>query len=421
MLRAILTGAALGPVFSSCSPTYSLVLATVFPASFALGMWYTVLYSLGLALAIVPIALGGRAVVKKLGWLADERSAFKKVLGILLVLVGLSIVTGFEKAIETAALERFDLQFIERGILDSVTGDDMDTPVVQAGSSDDSRMDVIPYNVSIPYPAPELALSDWINSEPLTMESLRGKVVLIDFWTYSCINCQRTLSYLSDWYAKYRDDGLVIIGVHAPEFAFERIPANVAEAVKEAGIGYPVGLDNDYSLWNAYRNRYWPAKYFIDREGRVRHTHFGEGAYDESERVIRGLLGLTDATGATTDTDTSMQRDTVPVSSGQSPETYLGSARRANFVPDATDLGPNEWTLSGSWQTEGQYIESIDAAGLSYRFSAKDVYLVLSGTGTADIRVDGALPSDTEDLSGGTVRVDGSRLYHIFAGDSFVQ
>lgn len=276
-------------------------------------------------------------------------------------------------------------------------------------------MDIIPYNVSIPYPAPELSLSDWINSEPLTMESLRGKVVLIDFWTYSCINCQRTLSYLSDWYAKYHDDGLVIIGVHAPEFAFERVPENVAKAVKEAGIKYPVGLDNDYSLWNAYRNRYWPAKYFIDREGRVRHTHFGEGAYDESERVIRGLLGLTGEASVT------IEQSTKPVSREQSPETYLGSSRRANFKEDSTNLEANEWTLSGSWQTERQYVESRGDAGLSYKFNAKDVYLVLSGSGTVDIRMDGAIPPDTEDVSGGTLRVDGSRLYHIFGGDSFVR
>ena len=139
--------------------------------------------------------------------------------------------------------------------------------------------------------APELTgLTDWINSAPLTLASLKGKVVLIDFWTYSCINCQRTLPYLIEWDKKYRDQGLVIIGVHAPEFAFEKNPENVAKAVKDVGIRYPVVLDNAYATWNAYTNQYWPAKYFIDRDGKLRHSHFGEGDYAESEKVIQYLL-----------------------------------------------------------------------------------------------------------------------------------
>lgn len=147
-------------------------------------------------------------------------------------------------------------------------------------------------SIETPYSAPEIPLSlkNWINSNPLTMASLKGKVVLIDFWTYSCINCQRTLPYITAWDEKYRDKGLVIIGVHAPEFAFEKIRSNVEKAISSAGVKYPVVLDNNFDLWNTYDNRYWPAKYFIDREGNVRHTHFGEGAYEESEKVIQYLL-----------------------------------------------------------------------------------------------------------------------------------
>ena len=131
----------------------------------------------------------------------------------------------------------------------------------------------------------------WLNSEPLTDAGLRGRVVLVDFWTYSCVNCLRTLPHLKAWDAAYRRAGLAIVGVHSPEFAFERVPANVGDAVQDLGLRYPVGLDNDFATWNAYANRYWPAKYLIDRTGRIRYTHFGEGEYETTEEKIRQLLG----------------------------------------------------------------------------------------------------------------------------------
>ena len=138
--------------------------------------------------------------------------------------------------------------------------------------------------------APWVSLPEWINSKPLTLESLKGKVVILDFWTYSCINCQRTFPYLVALDKKYRDKGLVIIGAHAPEFAFERKKENVEKAVQEALITYPVVLDNNFALWGAYENKYWPAKYFIDKKGKLRHFHFGEGAYEETEKIVQYLL-----------------------------------------------------------------------------------------------------------------------------------
>lgn len=199
-----------------------------------------------------------------------------------------------------------------------------------------------PLAIDHPYAAPELTkLTEWINSNPLTMKELRGKVVLIDFWTYSCINCLRTLPYLVNWDKKYRDQGLVIIGVHAPEFAFEQKRSNVEEAVKKNQIEYPVVLDNDYNTWNAYENRYWPAKYFIDRDGNIRHYHFGEGAYDESEQVIQYLLGI-DATPTASVIPAIPSIKSLTIS----PETYLGTGRREHYIASSSKLGVDEWSLS---------------------------------------------------------------------------
>ena len=176
-------------------------------------------------------------------------------------------------------------------------------------------------------PAPDFAgIAGWVNSAPLTMKELRGKVVLIDFWTYSCINCLRTLPHVEAWDRMYRKDGLVIVGVHTPEFAFEHVPSNVRSAVKRLGVRYPVALDNEYGTWNAYGNQYWPAEYLIDRKGHVRYAHFGEGEYDVTEESIRSLLG--EKLGAPA---SARLRDLTPTGT-LTPESYLGSERLARYA-----------------------------------------------------------------------------------------
>ena len=176
-------------------------------------------------------------------------------------------------------------------------------------------------------PAPDFAgIDGWLNSTPLTMQELRGKVVLIDFWTYSCINCLRTLPHVEAWYRMYRKDGLVVVGVHTPEFAFEHVPSNVRAAVKRLGVRYPVALDNDYGTWNAYGNQYWPAKYLIDRNGHIRYAHFGEGNYDVTEENIRSLLGEKLASPAS-----DRLRDLTPTGP-LTPESYLGYGRIDRFT-----------------------------------------------------------------------------------------
>ena len=284
---------------------------------------------------------------------------------------------------------------------------------------------------------PLLGAVQWLNSPPLTAESLKGKVVLVDFWTYSCINCLRSIPYVRAWAEKYKDQGLVVIGVHAPEFPFEKNIDNVKSAVARLKIDYPVAIDNDYAIWRAFNNEYWPADYFIDAEGRIRHHYFGEGDYAESEKVIQQLLAeagkgnlpanvvSVSATGAEAASD---EADV------KSPETYIGYMRAENFaspggaVSDAAhdysvaDLKLNDWGLAGAWTVGGQYatLDKKDGA-ISYRFHARDLHLVLGpGADGAPVHfrvtIDGAAPGESHgadvDANGEGV-VTENRLYQL--------
>lgn len=278
----------------------------------------------------------------------------------------------------------------------------------------------------------------WINSAPLTRESLRGKVVLVDFWTYSCINCLRALPYVEAWAAKYKDSGLVVIGVHTPEFAFEKDRANVEKAVRDLKITYPVAIDSDYKIWRAFNNEYWPAHYFIDGKGRIRYHHFGEGQYDESERVIQELLKENGATG--------LNQSTVSISASgveappsnvnvRSPETYIGYRRAEHFAspeplaqesrktyspPARPSL--NQWGLSGSWKVGEENAVLQAAPGkIIFRFHARDLHLVLGPTKNGKpvrfiVKLDGAAlgddhGADTDANGAGEVREH--RLYQL--------
>jgi cytochrome c biogenesis protein CcdA/thiol-disulfide isomerase/thioredoxin len=280
--------------------------------------------------------------------------------------------------------------------------------------------------------------SAWINSPPLTPESLRGKVVVVDFWTYSCINCLRSLPYIESWYEKYKDSGLVVIGVHTPEFPFEKDESNVRKAVSDFKIQYPVAMDNDYQIWNRFNNRFWPAHYFIDATGRVRYHYFGEGHYDESEGWIRSLLE-------------ERNRQPVPSSSlaiaasgvqaapdldvVKSPETYIGYERARHFAspggvseddpevykaPASLDL--NDWALTGKWSDGPQTATLLSAnGGIVYRFHARDLHLVLGPAADGKpirfrVTLDGKAPGADHGLdtdSNGYGVVTGSRLYQL--------
>jgi thiol-disulfide isomerase/thioredoxin len=246
----------------------------------------------------------------------------------------------------------------------------------------------------------------WLNSEPLAPEDLRGNVVLVDFWTYTCINWLRTLGYIRAWADKYAGQGLVVVGVHTPEFPFERDLDNVRQAVQDMAVEYPVALDSDYAIWRAFGNRYWPAVYIADAEVRIRHHQFGEGGYEECERVVQQLLrdagrdGVDDNLVSVADHGFEAQADWTTL---QTPETYLGYEQAQNFAagePDRLEL--NQWALSGDWTVEpsASVLNAADGR-IRFRFHARDVHLVLRARETAvpfRVRVDGEPPRGAHGL-----------------------
>jgi thiol-disulfide isomerase/thioredoxin len=279
------------------------------------------------------------------------------------------------------------------------------------------------------YPvAPELVPGgEWFNSEPLTLSGLRGKVVLIDFWTYSCINCIRTMPYLRDWWSKYEDDGLVIIGVHAPEFEFEKSAENVARAIEDFELTYPVMQDNDFATWRAYDNRYWPAKYLIDKNGQIRYTHFGEGKYAETEEMIQKLLQETGVRveEALGDAEYTIYSRTPEIYLGYGRMQYLASGEmiRQDEVSDynmPTPLATNSFGLGGMWKVTEEYAQSGKGSALALQFDAREVFLVMRSDVEAEVKVwldgepatqAGVAGSDVGDES--TVKVQIDRLYRL--------
>ncbi|SAL83776.1 cytochrome c biogenesis protein transmembrane region [Caballeronia arvi] len=315
-----------------------------------------------------------------------------------------------------------------------------DAPAMMRASTEPPKAATLPVEGALP---PLDGAVVWLNSPPLTKEALRGKVVLIDVWTYSCINCLRTLPYLKSWAQKYRDQGLVVIGVHAPEFAFERNVDNVKQAVHDLGIDYPVAIDNNFAIWRALNNQYWPAHYFIDAQGNIRYHHFGEGDYAHSEHVIQELLaeaghGAAPAVAMTAHDDKAigqgamMQADNADM---RSPETYIGYQRAEQFMspggatPDRLhdyaapkSLDVNDWGLAGAWKVGAEHATLEGATGrIVYRFHARDLHLVLGPSQDGKpvrfrVSVDGAAPgaSHGSDVNAdGSGTVTGQRLYQL--------
>jgi cytochrome c biogenesis protein CcdA/thiol-disulfide isomerase/thioredoxin len=419
ILGLILTGAALG---GASTDTAILLLA----------------YAAGAATSLsIALFAGGRvfaAMKKSLG--AEEW--IRRILGVA-VLAGVAAVAfGLDRGVLTQ-LSLTSTAGLEQKLVDKFHPASRQkvqltqTMNVTDGKVTDGMVD------SVPNTFPDLSgATAWINSPSLTAESLKGKVVVVDFWTYSCINCLRTLPYVKAWYAKYKDSGLVVIGVHTPEFPFEKDEANVRKAVHDLGITYPVAMDNDYRIWRAFNNEYWPAHYFIDATGKIRFHHFGEGNYEESEQWIRTLLEETDHKKLA-DTSTAIAAtgaEAAPDSNDvESPETYIGNMRAQRFTsPGGFDeddaksyrvpasLKLNEWALSGKWLDEAQIGSLMSNSGsIVYQFHARDLHLVLGpATDGKPIRfrvtLDGKAPGadhgvDTDANGEGTVTT--YRLYQL--------
>lgn len=431
----LLIGVSLGLLWTPCvGPILASVISLAITGTVTWSaLFITLAYSLGTALPMFAIMLGGQKLLRKVPWLLANTGVIQKVFGVIMILTAIGILTNVDRKFQTYILETFPQYGIGLTKLEdreSVRNElaELDKDNVQDGVNEEDMgkplFDVLQPKGTL---APELIPGGaWINSESLTLENLRGKVVVVDFWTYSCINCQRTLPYLRKWDETYRDDGLVIIGVHAPEFEFEKDEANVRKAIADFELEYPVVQDNDFATWRAYKNRYWPAKYFIDKEGYIRYTHFGEGAYDESERVIQELLKESGAQSVSETIDNPEYQNYA-----RTPETYLGYARIANFAsservtPDtpatysAPDALPrNNVAFSGQWTVTEEYASPNTGATLHLDFESKDVYLVMRPKGNASrvrVFVDGAAQYFGADNVEGVVTVDADQLYHLIS------
>jgi cytochrome c biogenesis protein CcdA/thiol-disulfide isomerase/thioredoxin len=438
----LLVGAALGFVYTPCAGP---ILAAVISVSAASGrtVAVAVAYAFGSGAVLLALALGGHRLFDRVRR-AGRGPALQRVLGAIMVLTAVAIATeldvNFDQYVAqhipevnlTASLER---SHAVASRLRELTGHGAKFQASVATPSE-------PHNVSqaklladarglkVAGVAPEFTeTQDWFNTpgdRPLSLAGLRGHVVLIDFWTYTCINCIRTFPYLKAWDAAYRHDGLTIVGVETPEFAFERDAGNVAHAIGQFGLRYPVVQDNDMGTWNAYGNEYWPADYLIDARGQVRYAAFGEGDYDRTETAIRALLAEAGAQVG----GMSRPANVIVPSEQTTPETYLGTARAQGWIdgphaglhdygsPPHRSLGVNDFAYTGAWNIADQPARAVSNAGIEVRFQAKNVYLVLSSPGERPLPVrvllDGRpIPAADAgaDVHGGVVTVRRQRLY----------
>ena len=439
---SLLIGAATGLLWAPCAgPILGLILTGAALQGASVGTSGLLLaYALGAATSLaLAIWIGGRvftALKRRLG--AGEW--IRRGLGVAALLAVVAIALGWDTGVLTR-LSTVSTARLEQGLLDTLPGQ-----APEAGSTMMMRAADAPSGTELPVEGtlPSLAgATGWLNSPPLSAEGLRGKVVLVDFWTYSCINCLRALPYVREWEQRYRDQGLVVIGVHAPEFAFERNLRNVMGAVDDLKIEYPVAIDNDFAIWRGFNNRYWPAHYFIDGKGRIRAHHFGEGNYAQSEQIIRQLLRENGATlpdepqamaMAAANPREGVERQ-ADMRNLKSPETYLGHARAEHFASpgvqradQAADyavpapLQLNQWALGGRWTVGDEDAQLQQAGGrIAFRFHARDLHLVLAPGADGKpvrfrVRLDGQVPGDAaggDATPDGSGTVDGHRLYQL--------
>ncbi len=379
-------GGLVSVIWTPCAgPVLAAVIVQVIMQTTTLQSILTLIsFTLGVALPMLLIALLGRRILNKFNFFKRHTTLFRKLLG--LIIIGAVLFLSYDANSNMSTARACSVQKTTSGITNELAN---------------------------PYKAPELVGIDaWINSSPLTLEDLKNKVILIDFWTYSCINCTRTIPYLNAWYEKYKSKGLVIIGVHSPEFEFEHDILNVSKAVEKFKIHYPVALDNNFLTWKNFNNQYWPAHYLINQQGEVVYEHVGEGKPEEIENNIRYLLGL----GATSNE----VKENQPYNASQTPEIYLGYKRANRFANEEklqkqeskfytypTNLPKHQWALHGDWQILPEKIVAEKAnASIRLHFNASKIYAVMGVSGQpvdVQIKVNGILQSP--------LQVKGHQLY----------
>jgi len=432
-IGGFIIGLSLGLLWTPCvGPILASVITLAATSSVnATTFLITLAYSLGTAIPMFAIMYGGRTLFTKVPWLLAKLPVIQRFFGVLMILTALSIFFKVDIKFQAyivktfpqygAGLTKFEYIPVVQNNLNQIQ--DKDTRDKAVKSINEQLIDS-----TFPL-APEIIPGgQWFNSKPLSIKELRGKVVLVDFWTYTCINCIRTLPYLHSWNEKYADKGLVIIGVHSPEFEFEKNPDNLQSAIKEHDIKYPVVQDNDFATWNAFTNRAWPAKYLIDKDGRIRYVHEGEGGYDDTEKKIQELL-------AETGVNANMQIDNPNYNiNTRTPETYLGYSRIENLTSPEDyrasiakpllfsfpkDVPQNKFAYSGIWTLEPDYGKPEQGSKLKLNFDSQNVFLVMrpekiGQESKVKVLLDGEpISSDQagQDVKDGIVTINQDRLY----------
>jgi len=452
LAQSALLGVATGFLWAPCAgPILGLILtgAAINGPSTATTL-LLLAYALGAVSSLALVTLAGARLARAFSRSLGATEWLRRGLGVAVLAGVAAIAFGWDTGLLTR-LSYASTNRLEQSLIDTVrpqTGGAM-PPAMRPEPAMNGAMMTSAASAGPPVEGqmpPLTGAVAWINSAPLSAEALRGRVVLVDFWTYSCINCLRTLPYLKAWYERYREHGLTIIGVHSPEFAFEKDEANVQSAVRALGVAYPVALDNEYAIWRAFNNQYWPAHYFVDAQGRIRGHHFGEGDYERSEALLRTLLteaGYRDLPPPAAGMAGEGAERAADESNIASPETYLGFERAENFaarepltrdraqhysVPAA--LPRNGWGLEGTWKVSAESA-AAEAAGarIVFRFHARDLHLVLGpGPDGKPVRfrvtLDGAAPgdnhgADTDAAGAGEVREQ--RLYQLIRQTQPVQ
>ncbi|MDX6581708.1 MAG: hypothetical protein QOI10_892 [Solirubrobacterales bacterium] len=433
----ILLGASLGFVYAPCAgPILAGVITVSASQTFTFGRLAVALaYSIGSAAVLYVLIIGGRRISDRL---RAHRGRVQMAMGTVMIAVAVVMATNLDVRFESSIAQSLPSALIDpanRIETDSAISDNLADLRGSSGHGPGSSPVAATASAPLPNqgPAPEFTnTQQWFNTpngQPLTLAGLRGKVVLVDFWTYTCINCIRTLPYLEGWYQKYHRDGLEIVGVHTPEFPFERIASNVERAIGQFGITYPVAQDNELGTWNAYANQYWPADYLIDAKGDVRMVHFGEGGYAEAEKRIRELLAEAGSAPGGGRAKVSAQKADPGLAT---PETYLGAARAQGVAGDPLrpgtstyralpprQLGLNGLSYGGRWTIGAEAATAAGDSSLELSFKARRVFLVLGSPGQArDLRVelDGRpIPASLsgDDVKGSAATITSQRLYRL--------
>ncbi|MEP7162265.1 MAG: cytochrome c biogenesis protein DipZ [Candidatus Moraniibacteriota bacterium] len=438
-----ITGFALGIVWSPCAGPILATVATLAAtqAVNAAVVLVTVAFVAGVAVPLYVFALVGQKLLTKTRALSPYTARIQQVFGVIMILAALAIYTGYDRTLQTKLLDTFPsygsfLNQFEKNETVKQELENLQNPKQETSLMAEAKKTLRNMQASLENqgPAPEfVGISTWLNTEgnrPLSLASLRGKVVLVDFWTYSCINCIRTLPYVTSWYDKYKDDGFVVVGIHTPEFEFEKKTANVENAIRQYKIHYPVAQDNDFATWRAYRNQYWPAHYLIDAEGNIRERHFGEGNYEETEKAIQSLL----KEAGVKDVERTLTQESKEASGrGLTPETYLGSARSERFLsPEPVGIGEQTFSLpasltrhsfafDGKWSVGRERVVAGTPAALNLHFNARKVFLVMSPapgktTSRMSVFLDGekiGAESAGKDVQAGMLTLDSERLYEL--------